>query len=768
MPNTRQSAAGGDSRAESPPALRRWGRVTATRSRLVIWLSVALTVVGLALAAGAMDRLVLSRFESPGSESLNTRAYLGKEFDEGTPSVLLMVTAKQGTVDDEAVAAEGRKLEQELADQDGVAEVASYWSRGNSPAMRGTDSKQALVIARMAGTVTEARTKLGEFSPDFSRDTALVKVRVGGGDEVFRQGAEQSRQDFVRAEMIVFPLVLLLLFVIYRRFSAALLTLGMGLFSVITTLALLRGVTYFTEVSTFAANLALVMGVGLGVDYSLFVINRFREELRAGRSTAEAVEHAVANAGRTVAFSGLTVLVSLACLLLFPFPFLRSFAYAGVATVLTSVFAALVILPASLARLGTKVVRKNAEARSDEGWWHTTALRMMRRPLLWGIPALVVLLGLATPTLSLTFGVPDERVLPKDVSSRMVQQDIRDNFAGEEMDAIQVLRPGQAGTGANRDSIDATAVALSKITDIQQVDALTGSYAEGRKISEPNESSSRFESDKDTWYSVVAGHHGLDQDIDRVLSDVRTTAAQGASADANEVRIGGYPAELKDFRTELVDRLPLVFGLILVVTFVILFLMTGSVLLPAKAMVLNTLSMGVMFGALVWIFQDGHLSGLLGFTPSGSIEPSIPILMFCTAFGLSMDYEVFMLSRIKEEYDRTGDNVRAVAVGLERSGPLITSAAVILAASFATYASSGVVFLKMLGIGMVVVILVDATLIRAVLVPVFMRLAGKANWWAPAPLRAVHDRFGISESAPSDPVGERSDTAGVGVTSGRS
>ncbi|MGW0841071.1 MMPL family transporter [Streptomyces sp. NPDC002787] len=765
MPTTHR-AAGADA-TQHPPALRRWGRVTATKPRLVIWTSVVLALLALVLAAGAMDRLVLSRFESPGSESLTTRAQLEKEFGEGTPSVLLMVTAEQGTVDDPAVAAEGGRLEKELAAQDGVAEVASYWSRGSSPAMRATDGKQALIVARMSGTVTEARTRLGEFSPDFSRDTSLVKVRVGGGDEVFRQASAQSRQDFLRAEMIVFPLVLLLLFAIFRRFSAALLTLGMGLFSVITTLAILRGVTYFTDVSTFAANLALVMGIGLGVDYSLFVINRFREELRAGRSVAEAVEYAVGSAGRTVAFSGLTVLVSLACLLLFPFPFLRSFAYAGVATVLTSVFAALVILPASLARLGHRVTRKNADTRAATGWWHDTALRMMRRPLLWGIPALVVLLGLAAPTLNLTFGVPDERVLPANTSSRVVHQDIRDNFAGEEMDAIQVLRPGQPGTDAGKESIDATAAALSRIADVQQVDALTGSYAEGRKISEPNSGSDRFAHDEDTWYSVVATHHGLDRDIDRVLSEIRSTAVEGAPSGA-EVRIGGYPAELKDFRTELVDRLPLVFGLILVVTFVILFLMTGSVLLPAKAMVLNTLSMGVMFGALVWVFQDGRLSGLLGFTPSGSIEPSIPILMFCVAFGLSMDYEVFMLSRIKEEYNRTGDNVGAVALGLERSGPLITSAAVILAASFATYASSGIVFLKMLGLGMVVVILVDATLIRAVLVPVFMRLAGDANWWAPGPLRALHDRFGISESEPVVTGAPRSSAATVGARAGRS
>ncbi|MBO1334264.1 MMPL family transporter [Streptomyces sp. VRA16 Mangrove soil] len=719
--------------------MHRLGGRIARRPRLVIWLSVLLTVVGLALAAGAMDRLVLSRFESPGSESLDTRAVLAREFDSGTPSVLLLVTARNGDVDSAAVTTAGRDLELELADQKGVAETASYWSRGKSPVMRSENGRQALVIARMSGTVTEARTRLAEFAPDFARSDATVKVEVGGGDEVFRQAAEQARTDFLRAEMIVFPLVLLLLAFIYRRFNAALLTLGMGLFSVIMTLALMRLLTSFTDVSTFAANLTLVMGIGLGVDYSLFVISRFREELAAGHEPAEATRRAVGRAGRTVAFSGLTVIVSLACLLLFPFPFLRSFAYSGIAVVLTSVFAALVILPAALARLGHRVRRKKPAPAGDTGWWHTTALRMMRRPLAYGIPALAVLLALAAPTLGISFGTPDDRVLPAEVSSRVVQDQIRSGFAAEEMDAVQVLRPGLPGDASGRDEIDATAVKLSRVPGVQQVDALTGSYADGRRVLEPNDSAERFASGRDTWFSVVASQDALGADPDRVISDVR------AAFGDDEVKVGGYPAELSDFRSVLVERLPLVLGLVLLVTFVILFLMTGSVLLPAKAMVLNALSMAVMFGALVWVFQDGHLSGALGFTSTGTLEPSIPILMFCTAFGLSMDYEVFMLSRIKEEYDRTGDNTAAVAAGLERSGPLITSAAVILAASFATYASSGIVYLKMLGLGMVVVILVDATLIRAVLVPVLMRLAGRGNWWAPAPLRRLHARFGIAE-----------------------
>ncbi len=720
-----------------PPFLVRLGDGLARRPGRVILASIALVLVALTLAAGTMDRLLLSRFESPGSESLRVEQQLEEGFGTGKHHFLLLVTAQQGTVDDPAVVEAATALERDLASREGVAETASYWGRGESPAMRSEDGTQALITVRMAGTVTEARTALGELSPDFTRDGEVIRVEVGGGDEVFRQAAEQAQADFLLAEAIIFPLVFVLLLVLYRRISVAALTLGMGLFSVVTTLALLRGVTYLTDVSTFAANLTLVMGVGLGVDYSLFVINRFREELARGRQVPEAVSLAVSKAGRTVLFSGLTVAVALSCLMLFPFPFLQSFAYSGVGTVLTSVFAALVILPAALAKVGHRV-RPKREPDPDSGWWHSTALRMMRRPLLWGLPALAVVLLLAAPAVGLNFGLPDARVLPQGVSSRDVQDQIGANFVQEEMDAVQVLVdvPGQE---ADADAISAYAADLSRVEGVYQVDALTGRFTGGQQTdgAEPA-AQERFGSAESTWLSVVPTAEAL-EDVEDLIDRVRDVPAPG------ETQIGGYPADLTDFREALLGQVPLVFGLILAITFVILFLMTGSILLPAKAIVLNVLSLAVMFGVMVWIFQEGNLSGLLGFTANGTLETTFPILMFCIAFGLSMDYEVFMMSRIKEEYDLTGDNTRAVAAGLQRSGPLVTAAAVILAASFATYAVSDVLYLMMLAVGMAVVILVDATLIRGVLVPVFMRLAGRANWWAPAPLKRLHARFGISE-----------------------
>lgn len=716
------------------PLLARLGRGVARRPGRVLLTAVIVCLAALVLASGTLDRLMLSRFESPGSESIEVEQALEEQFDTGKHHFLLLVTAEQGTVDDPGVVAAATDLEQEMAAREGVAETASYWSRDGSPSLRSDDATQALVTVRMAGDVTEARAALADISPEFTREDELIRVEVGGGDEIFRQAAAQAQSDFVRAEIIILPLVFALLLLLYRRASIAGLTLAMGVYSVITTLALLRGAAALTEVSTFAANLTLVMGIGLGVDYSLFVINRFREELARGHTVPEAVELAVTRAGRTVVFSGLTVAVSLSCLMLFPFPFLRSFAYAGVGVVLTSVVAALVILPAALAKVGHRV-QPRREPRGDRGWWHATSLRMMRRPLLFGLPALGLVLLLASPALGLNFGLPDARVLPEGHSSRDVQEQIEAGFSQEEMDAVHVLVDLPAAEAAR---IDPYAIALSQVDGVSQVDALTGAYQDGQRTVEPGASAEeRFASDEAAWLSVVPSIEALD-DASGVIDRVRDVPAPAPT------EIGGYPADLTDFSDALLDRVPLVFGMILLVTFVLLFLMTGSLLLPLKAVVLNVLSLAVMFGVIVWIFQEGNLSGLLGITADGTLEVTFPILMFCVAFGLSMDYEVFMLSRIKEEYDLTGDTTSAVAAGLQRSGPLVTAAAVVLAASFAVYATSSVFYLIMLAVGMAAVILVDATLIRGVLVPVFMRLAGGANWWAPRPLRRLHERLRLA------------------------
>lgn len=664
-------------------------------------LGVLITLAAGAVATGTLGALSLNRFEAPGSESMRAKALLADRFGTGSPNLALLVTAKQGTVDDPAVAEAGRELTRQLTGWAGDA--WSYWTRG-SATLRSEDGRQALVLAWIPGDAdTVRRTVLPVLTPEFTRDGPLVRVEVGGGDEVFRQVMEQARADFLRAEIVVLPLVLGLLWLVYRRFAAALVTLGVGVAAVGGALALIRAVTLVTDVSTFAANLALVMGIGLGVDYGLFIVFRFREELARGLSVSGAVDRTVATAGRTVLFSGVTVAAALAVLLVFPFPFLQSFGYAGLAVVLAAVPSATVLLPATLRVLGHRVAGRSP-AR-ERLFWREVAARVMRRPWSLGGAALAVVLLLGSPFLGIRFGVPDDRVLPGSAPARQLYDQVRAGFPVEEADAVQVVAEQGAPSAAY-------AATLSRIDGVVRVDSAAGSFTGGRPVEAPD--ATRFAVGGGTWLSVVASTGRLD-----LVADIRATPAPF------EVVVGGYPAELADYRDGVIGRLPLVAGLIVLITCAVLFAMTGSVVAPLKASVLNLLSLSVMFGALVFLFQDR----------TGTIEPSIPILMFCVAYALSMDYEVFLLSRIKEKHDRTGDVVTSVQEGIARSAPLVTAAAAILAASFAVYATSGVVFLQMLGVGMALAVVVDATIIRGVLLPAAMALAGEANWWAPRLLR---------------------------------
>ncbi|OLF06258.1 RND transporter [Actinophytocola xanthii] len=693
--------------------------------------AVLLTLLAGVYAAGALGALSLSRIDAPGSESDQAQAVLAEQFHTGPPNLVLLVSARQGTVDD--IRTEGERLTAELAAEPGVAEVGSYWSRGGSPALRSEDGTAGLVLARVPGEVNAARALVGELAERFTRETASIRVAAGGQDVVFREIGAQARTDFLRAELVVIPLVLVLLLLVYRRFALAAVTLGVGVFSILGTLALLRLVAAFTPVSTFAANIALVMGLALGVDYCLFVIARFREELEGGADVGGAVSTAVRTAGRTVLFSGITVATSLLALTLFPLSFLRSFGYAGAFVVLTAVTGALVVLPAALAVLGPRALpRRPGRRRGEHGGWYRLALAVMRRPVLTGGLALVAVLVVASPVLGLRFGMPDARILPPDAPGRVTADEIRAGFGQEESDALYLVAPdGEA-------DVAEYAAELSRVEGIAQVDSAAGSFAGGERV---GPGADRFTADGGTYLAAIPTQAALAGDPAALVEAVRAVPAPF------EVLVGGNPAAMTDWRAAMTERLPLVLTLVLVLTFAVLFLMTGSLLLPLKATVLNLLSLGVMFGVLVWVFQEGNLADLLGFTATGTLESSIPLLMFCVVYGLSMDYEVFVVSRIREEYLSTGDSQAAVALGLQRSGPLVTVAAVVLALSFAVYTTGGVVYLKMIGLGMAVAVLVDAVVIRGVLLPAFVRLAGSANWWAPEPLRRVHERFGFSDVA---------------------
>ncbi len=724
---------------------RSLGRLAVLRRRWILGGSLVFLAVAGILGGGVVRTLTTGGFVDTASESSHAAATLAETFGAADPNLVLLVTSSSGrSVDDPSVAHAGLALTAELKSEQGVDHVASYWSLGSAPQLRSRDGSEALVLARVAGSVDEVRERLRELSPAHTRDGAIA-VRVGGEAEVRREIGEQVEHDLVGAESIAIPITLVLLILVFGSVVAALLPLGIAGLAVLGTFLALRVISSFTEVSVFSINLTTGMGLGLAIDYSLFIVSRFREELRAGREPHDAVLRTVETAGRTVAFSALTVAISLAALLIFPLSFLRSFAYAGIAVVAVAAAGALVVLPALLAVLGRRidalVLWRRRPRQSGASLWQRLASAVMRRPLPIATAIVALLLVLGSPFLRIDFGLTDDRVLPPDAPAREFQDRIRTAFGSTGQDALDVVAVNIGDTQERVGEIAAYAERLSTISGVARVDALTGSYVGGRVVAEADPSSARFAATGGTWLSVLPSVEPVSPEGRRLVREVRAMPAPF------HVEVGGQSAQFVDTQDALFDRAPIAALLIALVTVSTLFLMTGSVLVPLKAVVLNLLSLSATFGAMVWVFQDGNLAGLLGFTPTGTIDTTMPIVMFCVAFGLSMDYEVFLLSRIKEEYERTGDNAASVAAGLQRTGRIVTAAALLLSVVFIAFATSEVTFIKLLGLGMATAIIVDATLIRAALVPAFMLLAGRANWWAPRPLRRFHARFGIREQS---------------------
>ena len=734
--------------------LTRLGLFIVRRRRVILVGAVLFVVASFAVAGGVASRLTSGGFADPSSESERAAAQLQRQFGAKEPNVVLLVSAKHGSVDDAAVRAAGLRVTRELARQPSVGQVASYWSLDDAAPLKSKDGRQALVLGVIAGSDDHVNDVAKVLSPKFTRQDAVVRVAVGGRAEVFRQVGDTIKKDLSRAESIAFPITLVLLVLVFGSVVAAGLPLLVGVVAIAGSFLALYVISAITDVSVYSLNLTTAMGLGLAIDYSLFVVSRFREELRNGLSTDDAVVRTVATAGRTVSGSALTVAVSLLALWLFPLSFLRSFAYAGVAVSVLAALGAVLVLPALLAVLGHRVdslrVFRHREPKPvGEGIWHRVAMLVMRRPIPIATVVILFLLVLGIPFLRLQIGLPDDRVLSPSHSSRQVQDQIRSNFTSNEAGALQVIAPGLADPAARSTAITSYAESLSRLRGVARVDALTGSYVKGTAVPAPPATTTRFEGPRGTWLSVVPAVEPLSPAGERLTHDVRALASPIGS-----VLVAGQPASLVDSKHALFERLPWAALWIAVATFGLLFLMFGSVVVPIKALVLNVLSLTATFGAMVWIFQDGHLSGFLDFTPTGTLAATMPILMFCVAFGLSMDYEVFLLSRIKEEHDRTHDNVRSVALGLERTGRIVTAAAVLISVVFLAFATSGVAFIKLFGIGLALAVLIDAFVIRATLVPAFMRLAGEVNWWAPAPMRRFYERFGISETEPPSMAAE--------------
>jgi RND superfamily putative drug exporter len=710
-------------------------RVVCRWPKAILVVTLLLVGAGAYAGLGVEDRLGTGGYTDPAAESSTARAELDRTFPAGRPNLVLLVTAPGG-VDSPAAVAAGRRLTARLAAEPGVTGVASYWQTA-SPDLRSRDRTAALIAAHGPAEPARAdslrRAYRGTHGP--------VHVAVGGSAVVNADVVTTSGHDLRRSELLAIPIVAVILVLVFRGLIASLLPLLVGLTGIVGTTVSLWVVAAATDVSVFALNLAVGLGLGLAVDYALFLVRRQREELRRGADVPAAVRTTLDTAGRTVAFSAATVVVSMSAMLLFPMYFLRSFAYAGISVVLLAATAALVPLPAALVvaghRLGTAPT-----GRGGAPGWRRVAEAVTRRPLLVAVATTAVLVTVAVPFLGVRMGMPDDRTLPASAESHQVQRQLRDDFPvspGSQVDVVtRGARPGESREYARR---------LSALPDVERVTSAAGIHVRGRQVVPAGPAFARFTAGETAQVSVSTDVPAMSERGTALVRAIRALSPPFG------VLVGGDAAELLDTQASMAARLPWALGLIAATTLMLLFLLSGSVLVPVKAVVMNVLSLSATFGVLVWIFQEGHLAGVLGFQVTGWVMVQLLVLLFTVAFGVSMDYEVFLLSRIREEYTRSGDNHRAVVFGLERTGGVVTAAAVITAVVFVAMASSRLTHIKMFGLGLAVAVLLDAFVVRALLVPALMQLAGRANWWAPRLLGRLHARFGLTEERVRRPAG---------------
>ncbi|MFC0598359.1 MMPL family transporter [Streptomyces palmae] len=703
---------------------------------------------------GLTDRLTMGGYENDDTESGRTQSVLEKDFGQGRPNLTLVVKDSRG-VDDPAVTQAGLKLTQELEDNKYVAGVASYWSLGKTPTMRSSSGDQAMVTGTVLGDFDEVNDRVKDLKDTYTGKVDGLDIKLGGLALMNYENTETAAKDASRAESLVFPLVLIVLVVIFGSLVAASLPLAVALATMLLVFGLMFALTFVFEANNLLVNITTFLGLGLAIDYSLLFITRYREELAKGDiARDDAIRATMRTVGRTVSFSAVTLAVAFLSLLVMPFGMFQSIAVGGTVTTLAAAVATLLIVPALLAWAGPRIdklrlIRRKpkAEAAEGEGFWHRLATVVMRRPVPLAAGVLVLMAFLASPVVDLNMRLADEQMLPKSAQSAQVAKVVAENFNNREAQAMPVVARNIGAPAEHQQEIASYAAKLSALSDVARVDALTGTYVKGKQIAPAGPLAKQFASEKSTYLSVVPAVDGLSDDGEALVDRVRETDAPFS------VTVGGQPAISVDTFDLVGEKLPYLLTILGLGTYILLFLLTGSLLLPLMAMLLSVLSLSATFGSLVFVFQDGHLQWLVGdFINTGAITWTTPILIATLAFGLSMDYAVFILSRVKEEYDRTGDNQLAVATGLERVGKVVTYAAVILSLVFIVMITSGISYMKALGLGVPLAILLDATLIRGILLPAAMRLLGKVCWWAPGPLRRLHNRYGISESG-TEPAG---------------
>jgi len=676
--------------------------------------AVILFVIGI-LAAGGVGSAVFNRLDSggysnPKSDSYKVYNYINDTLKIADPTIVVVVDAGDTDISDPAVTQRALALEAKMAKEIGVSKTLSYWSAGGEKSLRSKDGKAGYILVySQAEAFSPESEKLGAyFQENYDGKVGGFNLYAGGVGVVGNAINEKISKDLAIAEAISIPATFILLVFVFGAMVASAMPLVVGVSAILGAFFILYLFTLFTDVSIYALNLTTGMGLGLGIDYALLMVNRFREELHHGKNVEDSIIATLRTAGKTVFYSGLTVFVTLLSLTFFPLPFLKSFGYAGVSVVALAVAGALFGLPPILAMVGSKVdkgvIRKSAITPKEDGRWAQTARFVMKRPVAVVLLALIILSVFAAPLRNIAFSQGDSRMLPPSNPAAIATAVQADRFAGQTTNPIEIIILG----GASRASeVAAYSADLAKVNGVVAVTP-PQTYSDDIRL--------------------VAYESMLPRtpEAQKMIHDIRNLNSPKGTL------VGGVAADYTDSQDGISSTLPWALGWIAVSVFILIFIFTGSIILPIKAVLLNVLSLAATMGVLTWVFIDGHLQWLVGsFTLTGTLDTSIVILIAVVVFGLSMDYELFLLSRIREEHLAGKENVEAVAVGLQRSARIITAAAVLLAVVFAAFVTSGVTSIKSMGFGVALAVILDATIVRALLVPALMRLFGERNWWAP-------------------------------------
>jgi RND superfamily putative drug exporter len=759
--------------------LQRIAYLAISAPRRILAAAVLVAVAAAIFGVPVAKSLSASGFQDPTSESSRATQLLTDKFGQGDVQMLITVTAP-GDVLGGPAREVGLGVVDRLTHSAHVANVTSAWTAppGGVADLVSKDGKAGLIVAGITGSENDAQTYAKTLANQVAYSRDGITVRSGGAAVVNVQLTEQSQRDLLLMESIAIPFSFLVLVWVFGGLLAAALPVAVGVMAILGSLAVLRLITFGTDVSIFALNLTTALGLALAVDYTLLIVSRFRDELADGADRDAALVRTMATAGRTVLFSATTVALSMAVMILFPMHFLKSFAYAGVATVTFAAAAAVVVTPAAIVllgdrlnsldmrRLARRVLNRPEPVRRpvEQQFWYRSTKFVMGRAVPIGLGVVALLLVLGAPFLGVRWGYPDDRVLPSSLSARQVGDQVRNDFVNDSDTAVTVVVPDAHGLAPA--DLERYAAALSRVADVMQVSAPTGAFINGAKVGPPAAATGVADG---SAFLTVGSSAPLFSDSSEAQLD-RLHEVPGPAGRA--VQMTGTAQINHDSVEAVTNRLPLVLGLIAAITFALLFLLTGSVVLPLTALACNVLSLTAAFGALVWIFQDGHL-GALGTTSTGTLVANMPVLLFCIAFGLSMDYEVFLISRIREYWLVSGsrsagaigqprthvDNSESVALGVARTGRVITAAALIMSISFAALIAAQVQVMRLFGLGLTVAVLVDATLVRMVLVPAVMRVLGRWNWWAPRPLVWLHDRIGLTDGEPQKDSSESTDTS---------